>query len=156
MFDYNMGIMVGMGRKGGVGMALSATIGFAFGDGDDGVAYVRLVGDGRSEQVQRISVGLNVRPALLGRDEGYAALLAVSTELRKQGVRAVDFEITDEQLVRDLTERRPVPATLAMPYVLLGCALNRFTSSTVTVCESAEGRDLTARARADVSMHVAA
>ncbi len=136
-------------------MALRATIGFAFGDGDEGVAYVLLRGPG-VERVSRITVPLRMRPALAGRDGGYAALLAVARAVRAQNVRRVIFEIADEHLVNDLAEHGPVPAALAMPYVLLGCALNRFESVAVQIADDSACRDLTARAKADVSLHVAA
>jgi len=137
-------------------MALRATIGFAFGESDEGVAYVRLWGSLEAEYVQRIPVSLRVRPALLGRDGAYAALLAVATALRKQGLRALDFEVADEALVRDLTDHRPVPEALGVPYVLLGCELNRFKAASVRLGDAATCRDLSARARADISIHVAA
>jgi hypothetical protein len=137
-------------------MAVRATIGFAFGDNAQGVAFVRLQEPGGEAHVQRIAVSFEPRPALLGRDAAYAALLAVAAELRKQGLTAVDFEVDDERVVRDLAEHRTVPAALTVPYVLLGCALNRFRSASVKLAAPNACRDLTARARADVSLHVAA
>jgi hypothetical protein len=157
MFDYCLGMMTAMGRKGAKEMALRVTIGFAFGDREEGVAYARVLGSREPEHVQRITVPFRPQPALLGRDGAYAVLLAVAAELRKQGVRdTVQFEIADEALVRDLADRRPVPAPLAMPYVLLGCALNRFKSASVRLGDAPACRDLTARARADISINVAA
>ena len=88
-------------------MALRVTIGFAFGDREEGVAYARVLGSREPEHVQRITVPF-----------------------------------------------RPQP--LAMPYVLLGCALNRFKSASVRLGDAPACRDLTARARADISINVAA
>jgi hypothetical protein len=96
------------------------------------------------------------RPALQGRDVAYAALGALATELLRRGVGSVALRTENAELVADLAERRAVPAALTVPYVKLRCTLNRFREASVTCGEDRATRDLTARARAEVCLNVAA
>jgi len=96
------------------------------------------------------------RPALHGRDVAYAALTALATELLRRGIGAVVLQTDNAELVADLTERRAVPAALTVPYVKLRCTLNRFREASITCVEDRATRDLTARARAEVCLNVAA
>jgi hypothetical protein len=92
-----------------------------------------------------------VQPALLGRDVAYAALTAVADELQARGIERVILTLDDDRLPAELAERRSLPSALVVPYVKLGCALNRFRDAKVE-----SSHDLTARARAEASFLVAA
>jgi hypothetical protein len=153
-FELKLGIMSAMGGEGRA--VVRATIGFAADEGGDGIAYVLLGAAGSGGAVVRVPFRCRPVGPLRGRDVSYAALLAVAEETRGRGVRRVVFAIEDERLVRELDERLPVPGPLAMPYVSLRCALNRFSEATVVVAGEAAARDLAGRARAEVSLHVAA
>jgi hypothetical protein len=87
------------------------------------------------------------------REVGYAALTAVAAMLAERKITKVHFRIGDAELVRDLSKHRDVPAPLVLPYVRLGCALNRFASF---VLDAGEDADLDGRARAEVFIDSAA
>jgi len=134
--------------------AIEATVGFAADDAGNGIAYVRL----RSRAAQRlvrVAFGVPRLPELLGREIGYAALTAVAKRLADSGCATASFKISESRLAEDLEGRTEVPATLALPYVNLRCQLNRFAHCVVSVDERS-APDLAARARAEVTLHVAA
>jgi hypothetical protein len=147
--------MTTMGRA-GKGQALCATIGFAAGEDGAGVAYARLRDGRNGDLVLREQFRCRPVPALRGRNVAYAALAAIVRSVLESGARRVRFEIADADLVVDLAEHRAVPAPLTMPYVSLRCALNRFSEATVVVADGTVARDLTARARAEALLEVAA
>ncbi|MBV8601837.1 MAG: hypothetical protein JO359_09780 [Candidatus Eremiobacteraeota bacterium] len=125
-------------------------VAFAANPRGDGLAYVRTA-DGSP---LRVPFRVERSPALLGHEVGYAALLAVSAALRAKGMRAVRIGIADARIVDDLTERRALPAALALPYVRLRCALNTFARAEVVA--TPEDEELSSRARAEVELAVAA
>ncbi len=134
------------------------TIGFAAPqDGGASVALATLRGDG-SRPESLVRVGFRCRPllALHGRDVAYIAVEAVAAELLRRGLRNASFSVANAELVADLAGRRPVPATLTMPYVRLRCTLNRFAAVSVQAGDERSIRDLTARARAELCLTVAA
>jgi hypothetical protein len=135
------------------------TVGFAAEAGGAGIAYAALHRSSESGgRGSLVRVGFTCRPlsSLLGRDVAYAALDAVAAVLLERGIRRVEFALDDERLPVDLAERRSLPGTLIVPYVALRCRLNRFQAVCVTAARDGAARDLTARARAEVSLHVAA
>jgi hypothetical protein len=144
-----------MGRA-GKGRAVCVTIGFAARDDGAGVAYARLHEARNGELVLREQFRCRPLPALRGRNVAYAALAAIVRRLLESGVRSARFEVADADLVADLAEHRAVPAPLTIPYVTLRCALNRFSEATVVLAAGAAARDLTARARAEALLEVAA
>jgi hypothetical protein len=146
--------MVGVNREKRKG-AVRAAIGFAAGDAGEGTAYA-LLGASGNGGVVRVPFRCRPLPALRGRDISYSALTAVAIELRRRGIRSVALVTEDERLVRDLDERLPVPAPLAMPYVALRCELNRFQEAHVTASDEPAIRDLSARSRAEVFLQPAA
>jgi hypothetical protein len=133
---------------------VEAAVGFAADAQGNGVAYIR-VGGTRAPRVLRVPFTVKRYPALLDREVGYGALIAVSAALRRRGVERVRFLVDDERLVSDVQEHRDVPAPLALAYVRLGCALNQLREYQIAGSPQGES-DLTARARSEVAMHVAA
>jgi len=130
-----------------------AAVGFAADGQGNGVAYAR-VGHSAA-RVLRVPFTVKRYPALLDREVGYGALIAVSDALRRRGCERVRFFVDDERLVRDVLEHRDVPAPLTLAYVRLGCALNQLREYEIAGSPQGES-DLTARARSEVAMHVAA
>ena len=130
--------------------SLEVPVGFAADEAGNGVAYAR-AGD---ERTLRVAFQVKRYPALLGREVGYAALCAVARALRRRGFEQVQFTVDDAALASDLLERREVPAALTLSYVRLRCALNQFREYRIT--PASRESDLTARARSDVALHVAA
>ncbi len=136
---------------------IKAQVGFAADARGEGVAYVR-VGDAGSTtpgSLLRIPFKTKRFPALLDREIGYAALTAVARGLRERDVCRVALLIDDERLVEDFRDRRDVPMALDLAYVRLGCELNQFRDYEIDQAP-VESSDLSARARAEVAMHVAA
>jgi hypothetical protein len=140
------------------GQACLVTLGFASGANGESVAYARMHGGQKSGAPAALRVAFQCRPspALQGRDVAYAALSAVAAEALRRGVRRVRFRVADAELPLDLRERRVVPPALVIPYLALRCRLNQFAESTIERGDERELADLTARARADASLHVAA
>lgn len=136
------------------GPMIDATVGFAADEAGFGIAYATLA-SGRNQKSVRVPFKVRRYPALLDREIGYAALTAVADKVAELGCKRVTFHIPDDRVVSDISERRDVPTPLAIEYVRLGCALNRFTEYHLDVDGSAAD-DLTARARAEVTLHVAA
>jgi len=133
---------------------VEAAVGFAADPQGNGVAYVR-VGDGGGSRVMRIPFTVRRFPALLGREVGYAALTAVGAAMLHRGFERVHLCVDDTRLAGDLQEHRDVPAALTLAYVRLRCALNQFREYGIAGSPQGES-DLTARARSEVAMHVAA
>jgi hypothetical protein len=136
--------------------ATRATIGFAAGEAGEAVAYVSLDDELGLGQTLRVPFRCRVLPSLTGRDVAYAAVLAVADELLQRGLKRVTLLLDQEELVEDIRQHRTVPSALTVAYVMLGCALNRFREARLEWSPSSACRDLEARARADISLHVAA
>lgn len=135
----------------------TVTVGFATEQRGHGVAYASILGaDGSEGSLIRVGFRCRPLPALLGRDVGYAALDAIASELLRRGFRAISLRVDDPRLAMDLAERRPLPGALTIPYVKVRCTLNRFREAMVVATADRTTRDLTARARAEASLNVAA
>lgn len=136
---------------------LAVTVGFAAGPRGGGVAYAS-ISEADALEGSLVRVGFRCRPlpALCGRDIAYAALEAVAAAVRSRGVASVIVRIDNAALVADIVDHRPVPAALTVPYVRLGCTLNRFRTATLVAAADPLTRDLTARAGAEASFDVAA
>ncbi len=138
--------------------AIDAHLGYAADRHGRGVAYARLVRrqaeDGAGERLLRVPFRAQRFAGLDGREVGYAALAAVADLLHDRGVTVASFNLIDGQLIADVNEHRDVPLPLVIPYVRLGCALNRFASYSLQASSDAE--DLAQRARAEVALHEAA
>jgi len=143
-----------MGRQKG-GETIAVAVGFAADRSGVGVAYAAFQREGR-ERLLRIPFRLKRSAALQDREVGYAALRAIADAVRSHEADAVRFVTGDESLVADLDERRPLPAALIMPYVALRCALNRFQHVSVVAGHDSPIDDLSARANAEASLHIAA
>lgn len=132
---------------------VDAAAGFAADERGNGVAYVRLTLRGASK-ILRVPFTVKRYPALLNREVGYAALAAAAAALHQRGIERVRFTIDDAQLAGDLREHREVPVALTLAYVRVRCALNQFKTYDIALAPAES--DLTARARGEASMNVAA
>ncbi|HET9097666.1 MAG TPA: hypothetical protein VFN37_13480 [Candidatus Baltobacteraceae bacterium] len=133
---------------------VDAAAGFAADLQGNGVAYVRLT-LGAAPRVLRVPFSVKRYPALFDREVGYAALTAAVAVLRGRGIERVRFTLDDAYLAGDLREHREVPVPLALAYVRLRCALNQFKEYDIAASAAGES-DLTARARSEAAMHIAA
>lgn len=134
---------------------IQVSVGYGADEAGSGVAYAMIHGR-RAGPPLRVPFSVRRYRSLSGREVAYAALLAVAEPVRERVTGPVRFLIDDRALVTDLSERRPVPLALTMPYVALRCRLNRFRAAEVTQAATSEIGDLSARALAEVSLHVAA
>ena len=140
-----------------------ATVGFAADSSGHGIVYAKVwstqslvPATKRAESFVRAGFRTIARPALRGREVAYAAVETIARELLRAKIDNVELCVLDENLATDLAERRNVPAGLQLPYIALRCTLNRFSSFSVVVCDNGTARDLTARARAELSLEHAA
>ena len=143
-----------MENKRAKGPVIEATVGFAADEHGQGVAYANLAAGAKAKSL-RIPFTVRRYPALLDREIGYAAMTAVAERVAEMGCRRVKFHVADGRLVNDFCQRLEVPMPLAIQYVRLGCALNRFAEYQLTT-DGGPAEDLTARARAEVTLNVAA
>ncbi len=133
------------------------TVGFAAGAGGEGIAYAAWPGaDGAATNLVRVCFRIRPLPALRGRDVAYRALGAVAAELVRRKIGVAELRTEDAELCADLVARRALPGALIVPYVTLRCALNRLERATVAFSDERTVRDLTARARAEACLTVAA
>ncbi|MGH7327764.1 MAG: hypothetical protein ACREJX_05380 [Polyangiaceae bacterium] len=128
-----------------------ATIAYAANARGDGVAYVALAGEATP---RRITFQVDRLPALMDREVGYAALVAVADALWQEGYRRVQLGLADERVAQDLAERRSLPMALSLLYVRLKCRLNTFIQAQIVVRTPSD--DLANRARAEVELSAAA
>ena len=140
-----------------------ATVGFAADADGHGIVYAKIwstqsvvPAKKRPESFVRVGFRTKARPALRGREVAYAAVETIAHEILRAKIDVVELCVLDESLATDLAERRNVPADLQLPYIALRCTLNRFASFSVVVCDNGTARDLTARARAELSLEHAA
>lgn len=136
-------------------MGRDVAIGYAADPRGHGIAYAR-VATAAGEHVLRLTFRVSLDRSggeMLERQIGYAAATAVANELRRRGIRRVEFAIPDACLVAEIRGRGDVPQELVLAHLRLRCALNAFERCSVQVGESA---DLTQRARAEAALHHAA
>jgi hypothetical protein len=118
----------------------------------EGIAYARLTTRAGARLV-RVAFRVQRFTGLDDREVAYAALTAIARMLRERGIERVAFTLADAALVADCSKRRGVPPPLVLPYVRLGCALNRFAGFEL---QTGDDADLTARARAELAFTTAA
>lgn len=132
-------------------------LGYAADGVGNGVAYARLCSRTGERLVRAAFRVPTLRQAqdesIRQRLVGYGALSAIATLLAEHGIDRVAFLVPDETLVRDRNEHRDVPPPIVLPYVRLGCALNRLKAYTLG---SGDDPDLVQRARAEVALNHAA
>ena len=127
-------------------------LGYAADGVGNGVAYARLTSR-TGERLVRAAFRVQRCRGLEGREVAYGALTAIALLLSDRGVDQASFFVPEADLVTDRNEHRDVPPPIVLPYVRLGCALNRFKSNTLAF---GNDPDLMHRARAEVALTYAA
>ena len=89
-----------------------------------GLQVLGSLGAGSGEHF--IPFELRETPSQLGRDYGYAGMLAALQRLRTLGVRRVVVQTDETALVDELDHRAEPHSDLTLPYIMLGCKLNEF------------------------------
>lgn len=131
-------------------------LGYAADGVGNGVAYARL-SSRTGERLVRAAFRVPLRQAhddtIRHRLVSYGALTSIAGLLSDRGIDRVSFLVPDANLVSDRNEHRDVPPPIVLPYVRLGCALNRFKSYALAF---GDDPDLVHRARAEVVLNPAA
>jgi hypothetical protein len=97
-----------------------------------GVAGMQILGAlGTQSGEHFIPFEIQELPSMLGRDFGYAGMLAVLERMRKLGIRRVLIHSDDVALVDELDHRAEPHRELTLPYISLGCKLNEFARARV-------------------------
>ena len=135
--------------------AADVIVGFATDGSGRGLAYAQIA-DGTARGVMRIPFSAKPLALYDGRENGYAVVAALGSELRKRGFVRIRVRLSDDRVVADLAGPRIVPPALAMPYVRARCALNGFTAARVERADPLEIADLEGRARAELQLRTAA
>ena len=126
-----------------------ATVGYAAGEGNAGLVYARIMGDGAARVIRR---PFRIPEPRDDRAEAYGAVTAVAQALAKRRVRGVRFIIGNATLAAEIMNRSGIPDPMALAYVRLRCALNALDAG-VTAGTTDE---LTQRARAEIALNFAA
>ena len=90
-------------------------------------------------ELERLELGFTYRsrPGVEERAASYAATTVLARRLAAMGLRRVELLGPDGELAEDVATRRRLPTVLTVPYVTLGCALNRFVEGRVGSAEPA-------------------
>ena len=128
-------------------------VGYAADRRGAGIGYARLR-TAAGDRLLRVPFSVQRFAGMDDREVGYAAMTALSSYMRDRGIMRATFYLSDPRLIDDVQQRRDVPPPIALPYIRLGCALNRFESYELHC--SHEGDDLTQRAVAELTLHHAA
>ncbi|MFY9720374.1 MAG: hypothetical protein WAK16_12110 [Candidatus Cybelea sp.] len=131
---------------------VEVAIGYAAGPGGMGLAYAGL-SDAHGREVMRLPFRIARLSLLVERAVAYAALVTVARALLRRGIRRARFVLPETGFVEEVTTRRDLPETLALPYVRLRCALNALDDYEI---RSGATDELMQRARAEVALNLAA
>lgn len=135
--------------------AADVALGYAADSQGNGIAYAA-ISTGTSSGIVRIPFRTPRFAGLDGREIGYAAVAAAGNHLKQRGFGRVRVRVADAHVVADLSGAGTVPAALAMPYVKTRCVLHGFTTVRLERAETVEITDLAVRAKAEVTLTVAA
>jgi hypothetical protein len=111
-----------------------------------GLAALRLVDDTGMAGEHFIPFAVLERPSQLGRDYGYAGLIAALERLRSLEVKRVLIQIDDQSVVDEIERRAEPHRDLTLQYIILGCKLNEFASAKVIAVPPQRLAELRAKA----------
>ncbi|MDE2573545.1 MAG: hypothetical protein KGM44_13610 [bacterium] len=113
------------------------------------VVYAYAAKGGRGRLLARLSQGalelerlevpfsFRSRPEGEGREASYAAVTALARRLGAMGLRRVELLGPDAKLAEDVVTRRRLPDGLNVPYITLGCVMNRFLEGRIGLADPA-------------------
>ena len=96
-----------------------------------GLAAIRLIDDTGAAAEHFIPFAVHEQPSQLGRDYTYAGLITALERLRSLDVRRVLLQTDDESVVAEIERRADPHRDLTLPYIILGCKLNEFSSARI-------------------------
>ncbi|TAM75851.1 hypothetical protein EPN44_07180 [bacterium] len=88
-------------------------------------------------ELEHLELGFVYHPAAEGRVATYTATTVLARRLAAMGLRRVELLGPDGELAEDIVTRRRLPTALTVPYITLGCALNRFVEGRIGAAEPA-------------------
>ncbi len=135
--------------------AADVAIGYAADERGAGIAYAA-VHTGSAVSTVRLRFTARPTPALEGLEFGYAAVAVVAAHLKARGFGRVRLRVADERIVADLNGTGAPPKALTMLYVRIRCLLHGLGAARLEAGQAADVADLTARARAEAELTVAA
>jgi hypothetical protein len=135
--------------------AADVAVGYAADERGRGVVYAA-ISTGSASRTVRLTFSAAPLPALDGLENGYAAMAAVGAHLKARGFGRLRIRLGDTRVVADLNGAGSPPKALTMAYVKTRCVLHGLGAVRLETAEPIEIRDLAARARAEVGLHVAA
>jgi hypothetical protein len=100
-----------------------------------GIAAMSLLDRAGNRGEHYIPFTLREQPSQQGRDYLYAGITAGLDRLLSLGVRRALINVDDERLVAELEHRSEPHRELTLPYILLGCKLNEFSSGKVLLAK---------------------
>ncbi len=135
--------------------AADVAVGYAADERGRGIVYAA-VNTGNAVATVRLTFTAARLSGLDGLEQGYAALAAVGAYLKARRFGRARVRIADGRVVADLSGAGSPPKALAMAYVKIRCLLHGLGPVRLEIAQPLEVRDLTARAQAEVGLHVAA
>ena len=111
-----------------------------------GIVAVSLLDRAGSAGEHFIPFAVREQPSQQGRDYVYAGVTAGLDRLLSLGIRRALISVDDAQLVAELEHRSEPHRELSLPYILLGCKLNEFSSARVVLANPARLAALRAKA----------
>jgi len=96
-----------------------------------GLAALRLIDDSGRAAEHFIPFAVNEVPAQLGHEYTYAGLISALERLRSLDVKRVLVQTDDDSVVAEIERRSSPHRDLTLPYIILGCKLNEFSSARV-------------------------
>jgi hypothetical protein len=111
-----------------------------------GLAAVQLLDDAGNVGEHFVPFTLHEVRSQQGRDYVYAGLIAALERLRSLDVKRVLIQTDDPDIVAEIERRSDPHRDLTLPYVILGCKLNEFSSARVVAVPSERLATLRARA----------
>src|ERR1700730_12932393 len=96
-----------------------------------GIAAIRLIDDSGTAAEHFIPFAVHEMPSQLGHDYTYAGLITTLERLRSLDVRRVLVQTDDASVVAEIERRADPHRDLTLPYIILGCKLNEFSSARI-------------------------
>lgn len=94
-----------------------------------GLAAVEAIDDAGAVSEHFVPFAIQESPSQHGHDYTYAGILAALERLRTVGVKRVLVQTDDPAVVAQIERRENPHRDLTLPYIMLGCKLNEFSSA---------------------------
>ncbi len=96
-----------------------------------GLAAVRVIDDAGRATEYFLPFAVNEIPSQQGHDYSYAGLMVALERIRSLDVKRVLVQTDDAALVAEIERKSAPHRDLTLPYIILGCKLNEFSSARI-------------------------